>query len=493
MIPWIYIIAGFLSLALLVFLLRKEVRRPGRSRLGWRVAASVLAVAGLAGLILPLTYHRAVAAKAPLAAMHSEPKVTGLVAVDWQRRLLKGERLQVQGHWQRADEGQRARDEQGRPVRLRLLGLGGVLDSAVAGARGDFSLSTVPAQEGRAVYRIVAVAGSDTMEQENIPVEVDAGRVLKILILAATPDFENTFLVNWLAKNGQQVASRTAVSRNDYQSSFVNMEPRPLSPLGSSLLGGFDLVIADASVLPSLGEAGLTALRRQVEEKGLGLIIKVDSTVPAGVSIGGKEGPRMRSLVRDSFSRTAVSGRLYGLGKVAFTTMNTTYARMLSGQAASYAAYWSMLLGRVAPEVGAGEEWHWEPALPRVREPVVLGVQTGGGQPQGMIGSEAGSVAMYLAQDKDLSFLYKGVYWPEAEGWVALHTLQGDTTWMYVWPRGAWASLYRGIEAPGPQAVRGGWEEVAVPRYVFYIAFLISILFLWVERKMGGMSGQIIQ
>jgi hypothetical protein len=612
MIAWNYIV-GSVTLALLVFLLWKEGLRADRSRLGWRMAAGILAVAALAGLALPLSYRRAVTAatageegiyltegydpdsvrqflaahpgihelwgdpsatggavpqapvgvaglvdrlhvfgyglmarqwaamRAPLPVFHPGPRVSGVVAVDWQRRLLTGERLQVQGCWQRAP-GQRAR------VKLLLTGLGSVLDSAAVDADGKFSLSTVPAQAGRAVYRLVALAGtvgaerSDTLEQENIPIQVGPGRPLKILILAATPDFENTFLANWLAKNGQQVASRTAVSRNNYQFAYVNSTPRPLYPLTPSLLRDFDVVIADAPALPAAGEAGLPVLRRQVEEKGLGLIIKVDSAGPAGVGIGGagqaqigragdslqppyiRERPGMRSLARDSFSRMAVGGSLYGAGKVVFTTLNTTYARMLAGQPASYAAYWSALLRRVAPEIEAGEEWEWEPALPRVQEPVVVTVQTNGVQPQGVIGGGEGrsgiggaaSISLYLAQDEMLPFYYKGIYWPEAVGWTQLSTLQGDTTWSYVWPRGAWATLYREqrrretlnyfareIGAAGRQAGMGRRrvaepeqvvrEVVAIPKYWFYIVFLISILFLWVERKMGGMSGQIIQ
>jgi hypothetical protein len=32
-----------------------------------------------------------------------------------------------------------------------------------------------------------------------------------------------------------------------------------------------------------------------------------------------------------------------------------------------------------------------------------------------------------------------------------------------------------------------------IPKYWFYGFFLLSVLFLWVERKIGGMSGKIIQ
>ena len=496
-----------ICLALLVFLLWMEGGRTDRSRLTGRVAASVLAVAALAGMVLPLTYRRSVDMAAPhLAApvFHPDSAAGGVVAVNWQRRLFAGERLRVQGHWQEAvgtragDRGGRARQwRPGGPVKLLLMGLGTVLDSA--DANGDFSLGTTPAQTGRAVYRLVALSGADTLEQEEIPVEVGHGQSLKILILAAAPDFENTFLVNWLAKNGQQVAIRTAVSRNNYQSSYVNMEPRPLDRLTSKLLDGFDMVIADSSALPGAGDVGWPMLRRQVEEKGLGLIIRTDSAY-----LRKKQG--MRTFATDSLSRTIVGGSLYGVGKVVYTTLNTTYVRVMAGQSASYAAYWSSLLRRAGREVAVGDEWRLAPATPWVGEETEVHLQTAkGGQPQGLAGepqglaggNSGGPVSIYLAQDEVLPFGWRGRYWPEGAGWQALRTPAGDTAWAYVWPRGAWAVLYRERESldhrGGGIIVGAGGAVAEIPKYWFYCVFLLSVIFLWVERKIGGMSGKIIQ
>jgi hypothetical protein len=123
------------------------------------------------------------------------------------------------------------------------------------------------------------------------------------------------------------------------------------------------------------------------------------------------------------------------------------------------------------------------------------------------------------------------VYWPERAGWQTLNTLTGDTTNFYVWPREAWVALYReqrrretlsylaerggegglsnsegggrGSDGSGVGRGRGGdgrgrsdvagQQLVPIPKYWFYSIFLISVLFLWVERKIGGMNGEIIQ
>jgi hypothetical protein len=483
MMTWNYIEVG-ICLVLLVFLLWMEGRRTDRSRLAGRVAATVVTVAALAGLILPLTYRRSVGGAVlppPVPVAGPGRSAGGVVAVSWQRRLFAGERLRVQGHWQGAG------GVRGRPVKLLLMGLGMVLDSA--NADGDFSLETAPGQMGRAVYRLVALDGADTLEQEEIPFEAGHGQPLRLLILAASPDFENTFLVNWLTKNGQQVAIRTTMSRNNYQSSFVNMAPRSLDRLTASLLDGFDIVIADSAVSP--------VLIRQVEEKGLGLIIRMDSPYV-------RKKPGMRTFATDSLSRVTVGGDLYGVGKVIYTTLNTTYVRVMAGQSASYAAYWSSLLRRVGRRTEARDDWQLAPAEPRVDEQTEVLLQTGKvGQPQGLAGESVGlagesvgltggdtggPVSIYLAQDEVLPFNWRGRYWPRAAGWQALRALEGDTTWAYVWPSRAVVEF----KGTGKEAGMGG-EVRAIPKYWFYIFFLLSVLFLWVERKIGGMSGKIIQ
>jgi hypothetical protein len=145
-------------------------------------------------------------------------------------------------------------------------------------------------------------------------------------------------------------------------------------------------------------------------------------------------------------------------------------------------------------------------------------VETAADLPQGEVGGEE----VYLAEDADLLFDWRGVYWPERAGWQTLSTLNGDTTNFYIWPRMAWVTLYReqrrretlsymaerggdggGDGSDGSGVGRGadgrgrsdvvGRQSAPIPKYWFYVIFLISVLFLWVERKIGGMNGEIIQ
>jgi hypothetical protein len=327
-------------------------------------------------------------------------------------------------------------------------------------------------QSGRAVYRLAVLRGRDTIEQEAIPVETRNGQPLKILLLAASPAFENTFLVNWLARNGQQVAVRTTISRDRDQTSFVNMRARPLGRMTETLLEDFDLVIADEALLRRSAEWG--TVRLAVAEKGVGLIVRTDSTFL-------RRRPGMRVIAADSLSRPVVGEVLSGLGKVVYSALDTTYVRMMAGRSASYAAYWATLLRSVGREAGTADEWSWTPMIPRVGEEIGLSLQTGAAAPQGIVVQEGVSGSVYLAEDEILPFIWRGRYWPGATGWAAVN----DSNWMYVWPRGSWPAIGRGERGDrSERATPGEKEERApVPKGWMYVAFLLSIIFLWVERK----------
>src|SRR5258708_6002201 len=199
-----------------------------------------------------LTRKEWVSLHPPPLVFHPSPCPTGILSASWKQKLTPGEKWRVQG---RVSLGF------GKPVKLLLTGMGLPLDSVLIAARTqggaapagqtDFELTTATAQSGRSVYRLWVFAGTDTLEQESLPVEVLPEKKLKILLLASSPDFENTFLVNWLSRNGDAVATRTIISKSKSDKAFLNMPETALDPLTPSVLDKFDLVIADATALHS--------------------------------------------------------------------------------------------------------------------------------------------------------------------------------------------------------------------------------------------------
>ncbi|HEY4061678.1 MAG TPA: hypothetical protein VGM30_07245 [Puia sp.] len=479
---WNDIVLGVCCI-LLMFLVWGEMRRADRRRLAMRIVASALAVIALACLELPLTYMRGLE-RHPLSPVPVPGRTEGIVSVDWTRKPGRGDSLRVQG---RLAQGEGKENNEGAKIRLLLTGMGEVLDSVEVPVRGGtFALGTIPAVIGRTVYHLVVVrVGSgvavDTLEKEEVPVEVMPGRPLNILFLAASPDFENRFLIDWLSKGGHGIASRTRISRGKYDKAYVRLPELSMETLTSSLLDRFDLVIADAAELSSIGAGELSVLRKEVREKGMGLIIKTDSIGKKGLSLD-------------------------GAGKILYTAVDTTYSQVLSGKERPYAAYWSRILGQVAREAGLEERWRIEPGLPGVGEPVRVWLQTGeGGLPQGEIGGmptvrkdgdEEGR-SVYLAEDAQLPFFWRGAFWPETAGWQFSRSLQGDTSWWYAWPRGAWGSLRQVKTLRVGEAGAGDRERKSDARGSrsgadgpmgawFYGVFVICVLFLWAERKWKG-------
>jgi len=559
MTTWSYIVIC-LSLALLVLLVVCEVRRENRARLWWRIAADVLMIAALAAIALPIGYTRAASGgekegilltegynmdsiqlKAPMwvapedvkgrglsrlhvygygltkeecdrlpdvpVVFHPSSMQAGVVSIDWKRLLSPGEVCRIQGRLFHA---------RGKEVKIFLTGMGTTLDSAEikAGEEGDFELRTIPLQASRVLYHLIVLSGVDTLEQESIPVEVLPGKGLNILLLAAAPDFENRFLVSWLSDKEHGVAVRTAISKGKYDYAYRNIAEVIPDHLTPALLDKFDIVIADAAELKAMGGVAYASLRRQVAEKGLGLIIKADSTsLGHGVrALGGRDSVlRMaitdkqgdRPMIKDSLGRTLVSANMYGAGKIILTTLNATYVRLLTGDKKAYAALWTSLLQQAVSEGGGLERWQFEPDLPTVDRPVRVMLQSAGSSlPQalmdvGEVMEGTRPVVVYLAQDPLLPFAWEGVYWPREAGWQTVRTSQGEQHWWYIWKKDDWKTLRRMEriremqewaervgKKEGEQAKEGSEARtVLVSKGWFYILFILCCLFLWVERK----------
>ncbi|MDO6434976.1 hypothetical protein Q4E93_30460 [Flavitalea sp. BT771] len=559
MTSWSYIVLC-LSLALLALLLVKEVQRDNRARVFWRVIANIVLVASLAAIALPIGYTRrslegskegilltegynmdSIKSKAPVwvapedvkgqglsrlhvygygltreecarlpdvpLVFHPSSLQAGIVSIHWKRSLWPGEACRIQGRFFNA---------QGTPVKLLLTGMGTMLDSAEisSGAGGYFELRTLPVQVGRAVYHLIALSGADTLEQESISVKVSPGKGLKILLLAAAPDFENRFLAHWLSEKGHGVTIRTAISKGKYDHVSLNMAVEQPDHLTPALLDKFDVVVADAAELKAIGSREYAILRRQVAGKGLGLIIKADSTSlgHGARALGGNDSvlrmvvtdkPGDRPMIKDSQSRTLVSANMYGAGKIILMTLNGTYVRLLSGDKKDYSALWTSILQEAAGDAAVTERWQITPDLPAVDQPMKVLLQSAGSSlPQALIADDdeqagARPVAVYLAQDPLLPFAWEGSYWPRKAGWQTVRTSQGSPSWWYVWGKDDWHTLRRTermretaawISQNGRRGGGHGEREAEIERVLiskgwFYLLFLLCCVFLWVERK----------
>ena len=586
---WNWIVVVICCL-LAVFAVWKEYQRPGKSNLVLRITASLIAIAALACIAIPLNYTRDITdadehsailltpgftkdslgnyknskiftadkgianvyPKAKLTRLdelkadspaitklhvfgyglnedelkeldhlpvnfHSSVPIEGFSSIGWNQELKTGEALNVQGEY---------KNYHSTPIKLVLKGLNTPLDTVTIGPKKTsyFELSAVPRNEGRAVYHLLAIAGADTLSNEPLPIEINPIKPLKILMLSASPDFETRFLKNWLSENGFSVAVRSAISKDKLSSEYVNMQPVNVDHLNSNLLDKFDVVIGDLSVLKPEG----ALLKQQMAEKGLGVIIRADSASktaswlqndfpverlnvknapPVPLIVNGKKGktsalkidpnyikpqPDTQPLVSDEQRHVLVNTSLVGAGRLVFTTVNNTYNWMLNGDKDDYAAFWSLLIGKVARKVPVTENWSVGSSFPVADDPVQLKLETSS-IPGNVV---AENLVIASSQNPLIPFEWGNTFWPETAGWQSVKQNNGYLAWWYVYDKNDWISVkasekiratsqYAESFAANASVTKAIQKkiQIEVSKIYFYLLLLAACTFLWIEAK----------
>jgi len=573
---------------LAAFAVWKEVSRPQKAHLTLRIVMSILAIVALACIILPISYNREISVADDHAAVlltpgfdadsltnyksqqifttdrsiqksypqaklirldelktdssafskihvlgyglsenelkelrqlpivfHPASLPDGIVNINWNQNLKTGESLTVQGRYN--NTGSKA-------IRVVLRGLSTQLDTAIIPAKSnkEFELTTVPKSEGRVVYHILTINGKDTLENESLPVEINPVQPLKVLILSASPDFETRFLKNWLAENGYAVAVRSTISKDKFSSEYANMQAVKLEHLNANILEQFDVVIGDLLVLKIE-----TALKSEVTQKGLGIIIRADSlskgsswlqtnfplekfTVknpsPVAFTIRGqksrsaplktdqtfiREIPSTQTLVTDAQNHSLVSSSLTGSGQLVFTVITNSYNWMLAGDKDDYTAFWSLLIKNATRKTPVSESWNTS-KFPTANEPIDLQLQSA--QTPGKIVADSSTIAP--VQNPDVPFEWTNHYWPASPGWHNIKQNDGKAHWYYVYGKGDWkyAKITEKMAATRHYAevlpVNGFVTKqihekvrIEVPKIYFYLLLLIASAYLWAEAK----------
>lgn len=445
----------------------------------------------------------------------------GITAAAWAQKLKAGDPFTIQGNFKNASA---------KKVKLVLKGLSTGLDSVVINADGDnpFQLTTIPKNTGKNIFNLLAIAGTDTIEKEDLPVQIEPVKPLKVLMLTASPDFESRFLKNWLSQNGYAVAVRSAISKDKFNKEFINFDQFPIDHLSPATLAKFDVLIGDLAVLKTLNGSEASALQQEVTQKGLGIIIKGDTTTrstswlqrdfptdrlalkePLPVSLlpqgelaktdkfnAGlvyiKSQGNTQSLVTDQHAHVFAATALAERGKLVFTPLNNTFSWMLNGDKNDYTNLWSLLIGKAARRLPITENWNTLSAIPTVSKPVELLLQSAV-VPSNIKINDASAAP---TQHSLLPFEWEVNYWPGATGWQSLQQAGGLLNWFYVYKDNQW----EGIRALNKQMETRNYIEtnhlnslvtkqirekatIAVSKIYFYVLLLIACVFLWVEAK----------
>jgi hypothetical protein len=568
---------------LLSFLIWKEINRPDKRRLIARIAASAIAVVSLACITLPIYVNEKITTQNKEAiiltegfdndsvqlfsksnnnlrtfstddylyekpidinkvhifgygfskdelnqlpensySFHPTDILTGVHSVSWKHQLNASEKLQVQGNFYNATD---------HKIKLVLSLFNIPLDSSfiIPKMQAEFNLQNIPKFFGRAVYQLLAISGRDTLEQEEVPVEVISAPPLKILMLSSSPDFENKFLINWLSQNKNQVAIRTTISKNKYDVTYLGLPHFSLRQITPSLLDNFDLIIGDASELQSMNSSELFFIQNAVENKSLGLIVRADTitkkniffnrffpmnflrndssgminlrfgsdtsvvSINSGQLVSIYYKPGVQPLATDAHSRIVAATTVFGLGKLVYTTLPDTYSWALAGKKNNYDRFWQLILQNAAKKNTAVFNWNINPELPKINEHAEIYLQT---NDTAIPSAQIENIHLSFIQNPLLPFQWNASYWPADAGWQRCIT-KNDTAWFYAFKKNDWknADALQRIEqtkkfvlsSQNPDKVNNP-EQLFVRKLIskifFYIFFLAGCLFLWIERKL---------
>ena len=450
---------------------------------------------------LPVTFH---AATFP----------AGITGISWRDMPKAGEALKVQGSYNNSST---------KKVKLVLSGLNTRLDSVIMppNAQTSFELSTIPKATGKIVFNIKA----DTTLQGDVPVQVQPVKLLKVLMLTASPDFETKFLKNWLSRNGYSVAIRSAISKGKYNSEYINTEQFSLDKLSAQTLARFDVVIGDLSVLSNLSTLETETLKQEMADKGLGLIVQGDSAgktswlqkqfpvdrlsdkepLPASLTINGQKSVSNKlaygtmQIIYQNGTQPLVTTNghvlagksLYGSGNIIFTTLNSTFSWLLAGNKQDYIALWSTLLNKAARKRNEPRLEIEFSSLPVSDEPVLLQI------------SQNSTSAVIInrllvapAQNPVVPFEWSANYQPSTAGWQSLKQGNIISNW-FVYNNNNWQTLrsiekisathqYAILHHNKPFVTKQIHQivKIDVPKIYFYILLLAACTFLWIETKL---------
>lgn len=467
---------------------------------------------------------------------HAAPLSAGIKQMHWQRNLMAGQRLHIRGMLVPSPH------EEGW---LYLSDPGGVVDSLEIASTQEtpFQFSVVPHDTGRFLYEMYfnSPAGEKKW-REKFEVVVAQPPTLHILVLEVAPNFETKYLMRWLAKQNNAIAGRTTISRERHRFAFLNHAKVDLLRLNPSLLKRYDLLLIDGRALRDLSASERASLREAIAQNGLGVLLMPDEILlnreqqnfsghefflnfklapfadleerlvkpkwPDGGDDATTALPaepfeiaynwNLKPLIKDEHDRILAAAHRRGQGWIALQLVRDSYRWILAGASAHYAAYWSHVLAEISRSPSE-EKWELPKTKPLiVDQPLQVRLATEASLPVGIIATENGRTdSLYLRQDAGEPTHWWGTYWPRESGWHKFATPNGVSQWFYVYEKNAWQTWQEAGKVAAMERLVWRKEHrekeseksrqaqtAAIPLLVFFLMFLGSCAYLWLERKL---------
>jgi hypothetical protein len=464
---------------------------------------------------------------------HLSSMPAGLASITWPETITLGEAVTVAGQYT-----QEAADEQ---TTLYLQATGLTRDSISLKEIGQhtFLLRYTPKQEGRYTYTLVAKSGDKMDTLGLVPIQVNPAVKPAVLLVSSFPLFEFKFLKNHLGLLQHKVALRSTVTKGKYQSEWLNMPQTDLSRITSKLLQQFDVVIIEPQALLELSSTERATLQRAVTEDGLGVLTIAgeqlgnrttafftnfqskrlsqqdtrnaranwtNGTTAAAIPVSPYtlvSSEAVTGLIEEQGSNLLAAGRKAGWGTVAMSVVPQTFSWQLEGKQGTYASYWAHLLSSVAKREVQDKFWQLaKPQVPQRHQPLTLKLTdytltAVSSIPKATVRGTADTTqtGMALQQSVHQPEVYEGTFWPRRTGWHVVETQGMEPFYFLVQDSAAWthqaiqakreATLQFATQQQRKQTTSStAYAEEQVPVIWFFLLFVLSSGFLWLEEKL---------
>ncbi|PSR55860.1 hypothetical protein AHMF7605_21330 [Adhaeribacter arboris] len=456
----------------------------------------------------------------------------GVISLDWTKQLTLGEKLTLTGRYHQTTK---------RTTWLYLTVAGKTQDSIQIKNTGvnRFSVTYLPKQIGQYVYALHCKSGNKRSFVGELPIEVKPKQKLRILLLPASPSFEIKFLKNYLAAEQHGVALRLPVSKDIFQTEWLNMPKVPLQPLNAVLWQQFDLLITDVSTIQTLSASQQQALTQAVQQAGLGVIIVPEalplhsapallknfsfvrsplakpelnttpvfwpdythSVTSTSLPYFIKLTPDLKQLVWDAAENALVATKRTGWGKVTVSLLPQTYTWPLASNKSAYTHFWSFLLSQTSKSLVTDHTWHVAAApFPLANQVLTLYLSDytyskNKSFPKGMVHAVSQQPdTVYLAQQTLLPHRFTGSFWPRNSGWHEINKPQASPQLFYVfadssfiaWRFAARLTATRNFVKTNLNkslADTSFTGKQPIPAIYFFLTLLVCAGFLWLEEK----------
>ncbi len=383
----------------------------------------------------------------------------------------------------------------------------------------NFKLEAYLKAQGNFIYHLTEKDSLGTIiSSDPLPISISGENLLKITVINDFPTFETKYLKNYLAEQGHAVAIRSQITKNRYKYEYFNTNAQLNTELSKKSLALTDLLIIDATTLNKLSRTRKNAIRDAVNNYGLGVYIQADLSF-----FGSKNnlasfkfnrhtfttaqlGSKLKSVnvfpydFKNGFSiqpihnyngKILTAYRQLGLGKIGASAIKNSYELLLNGHKNSYQTLWSNIIETLSKKTITGTNLNTKSHIAFKNEPFNFEVATQAKDPSI---THNNSINLALKQDLDIPTLWKGITYPNKQGWQTLQMAQDSmsTFQYYVADSTKWQALkaYKTIKDnthnfsdQDLKDMRTTSVEIIDLKWLFML-FILALGYVWLQPKL---------